>query len=124
MPFSDIPDVSTPEDLLRNLLAVIHRDGGHYAAEHGLVQATRDALTRYYVLVQQTDLLQVSLGEYGRLAAAMRMLLDDYAGEVAHRDAVASGGQHVGHTNGVFTSAPPSVMQRFDRLMRDAKVLP
>jgi hypothetical protein len=28
---------------LRNLLAVIHRDGGHYAAEHGLDKASLDA---------------------------------------------------------------------------------
>ncbi len=33
-----------PEYLLRNLLAVIHRDGGHYAAEHGLTKATEDAI--------------------------------------------------------------------------------
>lgn len=29
--------------MLRNLLARIHRDGGHYAAEHGLEKATEDA---------------------------------------------------------------------------------
>jgi hypothetical protein len=28
---------------LRNLLAVVHRDGGHYAAEHGLDKASLDA---------------------------------------------------------------------------------
>ncbi len=30
---------------LRNLLAVIHRDGGHYIAEHGLAKAVADAMT-------------------------------------------------------------------------------
>jgi hypothetical protein len=35
----------SPRDLLRNLLAVIHRDGGHYAAEHGLEKAVSDAMS-------------------------------------------------------------------------------
>lgn len=30
--------------LLNNLLAVIHRDGGHYSQEHGLEKSTRDAV--------------------------------------------------------------------------------
>lgn len=29
--------------LLNNLLAVVHRDGGHYVVEHGLGKATSDA---------------------------------------------------------------------------------
>lgn len=29
--------------LLLNLLAVIHRDGGHYATEHGVIKASKDA---------------------------------------------------------------------------------
>lgn len=33
----------SPEHILRNLLAVIHRDGGHYATEHGLEKAGEDA---------------------------------------------------------------------------------
>jgi chromosome segregation ATPase len=31
------------EEALRNLLAVIHRDGGHYAAAHGDTKAAKDA---------------------------------------------------------------------------------
>jgi len=31
------------ERMLRNLLAVIHRDGGQYVEEHGLEQAVKDA---------------------------------------------------------------------------------
>lgn len=31
------------DDCLRNLLALIHRDGGHYAAEHGIAKASKDA---------------------------------------------------------------------------------
>ena len=29
---------------LLNLLAIIHRDGGHYVAEHGLDKAVQDAM--------------------------------------------------------------------------------
>lgn len=33
---------------LRTLLAILHRDGGHYANEHGLAKATKDAIPKYY----------------------------------------------------------------------------
>lgn len=33
----------TVEEPLRNLLAILHRDGGHYAAKHGLKKAIEDA---------------------------------------------------------------------------------
>lgn len=38
----------TPEELkaLNNLLARIHRDGGHYVEKHGLLKAITDAETR------------------------------------------------------------------------------
>ena len=32
------------ESLLRNLLAIIHRDGGHYTERHGLVKSFQDAM--------------------------------------------------------------------------------
>lgn len=32
-------------NLLAGLLAVIHRDGGHYCAQHGIAKATADAIT-------------------------------------------------------------------------------
>ena len=32
-------------DLLINLLAVIHRDGGHYTAKHGINKSVADAMT-------------------------------------------------------------------------------
>jgi hypothetical protein len=32
-----------PEDMLEELLAVIHGDGGHYSDQHGLAKATADA---------------------------------------------------------------------------------
>ena len=36
------------ERQVRNLLAVIHRDGGHYAVEHGIAKACVDAIQAWY----------------------------------------------------------------------------
>jgi len=38
-----VPIPSAANEMLQNLLAVIHRDGGHYVAEHGLEKASADA---------------------------------------------------------------------------------
>lgn len=40
---------------LGNLLAIIHRDGGHYMIEHGARKAVEDANTEWGKLVQRTD---------------------------------------------------------------------
>lgn len=45
----------TPEQMLRDLLAVIHRDGGHYTEEHGLQKSFDDAIQRYYDLLQAKE---------------------------------------------------------------------
>jgi len=42
---ADICGEPTAETLLRNLLAVIHRDGGQYCEAHGIAKATADAVT-------------------------------------------------------------------------------
>jgi hypothetical protein len=39
-------DGATADYWLRELLAVVHRDGGHYAAKYGLAQATEDAIEK------------------------------------------------------------------------------
>lgn len=44
-----------PEDLLEDLLAVIHRDGGHYADTYGLDKATKDAALIVIELFQYKD---------------------------------------------------------------------
>jgi hypothetical protein len=44
------------EDKLLNLLAIIHRDGGHYTDEHGVDKSIEEAenlLTKYYLPVVQ-----------------------------------------------------------------------
>jgi len=38
---------------LKNLLAIIHRDGGHYVAEHGLEKATEDAINKVANLIHE-----------------------------------------------------------------------
>lgn len=41
--------------LLANLLAVIHRDGGHYQHEHGSFKATYDAIEVVYDLRTESE---------------------------------------------------------------------
>lgn len=53
-------------------------------------------------------------------ARAFDMILADFKRELHFRKVRDSGGQHVGHTNNLFTSAPPSMLLRFERLLRDA----
>lgn len=40
----DGSDVQSPESMLLDLLAIIHRDGGHYTGEHGLEKSWEDAI--------------------------------------------------------------------------------
>lgn len=56
------------ERQVRNLLAVIHRDGGHYAAEHGIAKACVDAIQAWYApsdevsrLTAERDALRAAL---------------------------------------------------------------
>jgi hypothetical protein len=43
------------ETLLGELLAVIHRDGGHYQAEHGTPKAVEDAKKIIYKMRMRTE---------------------------------------------------------------------
>jgi len=43
------------ENNLQNLLAVVHRDGGHYASRHGVDKATKDAMR---IVVEERGLLE------------------------------------------------------------------
>jgi len=53
----------TAEELLKNLLAIIHRDGGHYVAEHGLEEATDDAIAIVGFLREQLDSIEYDTRE-------------------------------------------------------------
>jgi hypothetical protein len=46
----DLAEAKADAHLLRELLATVHGDGGHYAAEHGTAKATADAITRVVAL--------------------------------------------------------------------------
>jgi hypothetical protein len=67
------PEESQRATLLGGLLAVIHRDGGHYAAQHGVERATGEAVRR--VLADREELALAErevLAERARCAAVCR----------------------------------------------------
>ena len=53
---------------LGEILAVIHRDGGHYTGEHGLSQSVADAHATWAVVVRERD---TARAEVERLRAAL-----------------------------------------------------
>lgn len=58
--------------LLCRLLAIIHGDGGHYAAEHGLEKATDDATKKEGKLKIDSDRLALVINQRDKLVAALR----------------------------------------------------
>ncbi|CAB4156131.1 Protein of unknown function DUF2158 [uncultured Caudovirales phage] len=48
---ASLPEPVDEESMLLNLLAVIHRDGGHYQAEHGTRKAVEDACKEWQRLI-------------------------------------------------------------------------
>lgn len=52
---------NTPDYWLGELLAIIHRDGGHYRAEHPLPQATFDAINKHLNLRCQVSDLEAEV---------------------------------------------------------------
>jgi hypothetical protein len=70
-----LPEPMDEESMLLNLLAVIHRDGGHYQAEHGTRKAVADACKewqRLISIVEKTGLTEPkqSLSQLRPLAEA------------------------------------------------------
>lgn len=53
----------SPEDMLEELLAVIHGDGGHYSDEHGLAKAVARAEVKWYALAASPAIPQGNGGE-------------------------------------------------------------
>ena len=53
---------------MRDLLAVIHRDGGHYAAEHGILKACADAER---IITDERRALQEMTAQRDALAAKL-----------------------------------------------------
>ena len=62
--------------LLSNLLARLHRDGGHYEAEHGTAKAVVDA-EKNWIILRQVD--EARAAEIARLRSALHHIsLDEY----------------------------------------------
>jgi len=105
-------------------------------AEHIIGETERDgdtpitALARYaYSRVRDPAWSLLAMAQEVRRLREMRkhwsfvdMLVEDFRKESRHREAISSGGQHVGHTNNMFTSASHSIMLRFARELRDAGI--
>lgn len=82
-----VREILAPEDaeragLLGGLLAVIHRDGGHYTLQHGVRRATGDAVLR--VLAEREELAlserEHVTAERARCAAVCREVAARYRG--------------------------------------------
>jgi len=43
------------KNLLLDLLAVLHRDGGHYTANHGIEKSIKEAKIKYLTAVHKID---------------------------------------------------------------------
>jgi hypothetical protein len=65
------------EKWLGEILAVLHKDGGHYLGEHGAEQATQEALKKYYVLVKDLDRYRIALHKIAGHWEPARMIAKD-----------------------------------------------
>ena len=63
--------------MLGGLLAVIHRDGGHYQAEHGTEKAVADAMRVRHELVQQVESQARELAEVKAERDALKAKVDE-----------------------------------------------
>jgi hypothetical protein len=63
--------MSKSERLLRDLLAIIHRDGGHYLARNGQEKACADAEKIVVQLRQELAEARVALGDLGSINSAL-----------------------------------------------------
>ena len=61
MPHDLEGDTLDIRESLQNLLVIIHRDGGHYSAEHGIEKATEDAAKIIYDLREEIGNLREEL---------------------------------------------------------------
>lgn len=65
IPTADLPTMETSDTLLRDLLARIHRDGGHHTATVGLEQSVADADARVVQWLAADNDNPMSVAEYG-----------------------------------------------------------
>jgi hypothetical protein len=63
-----IRELEAERSACADLLAVIHRDGGHYAGQHGVVKAATDAIAIVHQLTAERDQYKKRADEYAQLA--------------------------------------------------------
>jgi uncharacterized coiled-coil DUF342 family protein len=72
---SDAQTLEQEAHQLYNVLAVIHRDGGHYAHEHGAIKASEDAINEVIRLrseIERLKWLEKTTNRAGHLSIAMQ----------------------------------------------------
>lgn len=62
--------------ILRDLLAVIHRDDGHYTDQHGYRKATEDAIAIHHDLIRQRDHFQEQYQNAGEVILGLLDQID------------------------------------------------
>ena len=72
--------------LLRNLLCVIHRDGGHHITAHGLDQSVQDAMEVFYNLRDLPEQLAAALAACEERAKALRWYMPMMS--IEHQDRI------------------------------------
>jgi hypothetical protein len=68
------PEEEEMERHLRNLLAVVHRDGGHYTSEHGIEKSVKDAMELVPLLRADKDCLRDQILAYQKDLALCRRI--------------------------------------------------
>ncbi len=93
-------DMHNYKDLLLDLLAILHRDGGHYVGKHGLEKAVEDAKILWYEkrdlvkgLIYIRDFVKEVEGraekhmiKTGKLEGAHYMAMKEILGEMERKD--------------------------------------
>lgn len=63
-------DAIDTQRAVSDLLAIVHRDGGHYESQHGTEKAAKDAVTLWYANAAKLDTDNHELAECYRLSGA------------------------------------------------------
>jgi len=86
----------TPEQILRELLAVIHRDGGYYTAEHGINTSSEDAMSKVLPLMQCQEDTERQIVAWLRKYRVMYRVASEWPQRSA-ADAIERGEHRDGH---------------------------
>lgn len=59
-------DLKQKEQMLLNLLAVVHRDGGHYTEKFGIHKSVHDAEKKVMLLIHESEVMHNARANSGR----------------------------------------------------------